>query len=367
VTELYSIKEVAQIFGLEPPRLRYWAQTGFVNPSVRRGGRLYYTFQDLVAVRTAKGLLDAGLTLHKVRKNLESLRALLPNVANPASKMRICSDGETVVAVDGGVAFEPATGQVVMSFTVDGLSNEVAEILALPGGQPMRTLADAASSDIRARSLDLDAADTPSTAGAAEVVPEVDAGGEPGGTPGDEATLPGEPQTAYQCFIHGCDAEDRGEIAVAEQLYRQAILAQPSLAAACTNLGNLLYRRGALVDARAAYEHALEYEPGQAEARYNLGNLLEDLGETEQSIAELRRVCWTHPDFGDAHYNLGLMLARVGGINQARKHLERYLELESESEWATRARNFLEALRDARPAASSSYSASDALAAGSTQ
>ena len=345
----YSIKEVAQIFGLEPSRLRYWAQTGFVNPSVRRGGRMYYTFQDLVAVRTAKGLLDAGLTLQVVRKNLESLRALLPDVAHPASKMRICSDGETVVAVDGGVAFEPATGQVVMSFTVDGLSSEVAEILALPGGQPMRALADAASSDGRTSSLGSDAGDSDDAAGTSE------AAGAAGATPADELTPAGEPQTAYQCFLHGCDAEDRGELGVAEQLYRQAILAQPSLAAACTNLGNLLYRRGALADARAAYEHALEYEPGQAEARYNLGNLLEDLGETELSIAELRRVCWSHPDFADAHYNLGLMLARVGGINQARKHLERYLELESESEWATRARNFLDALRDARPAAAPSW------------
>jgi DNA-binding transcriptional MerR regulator/Tfp pilus assembly protein PilF len=325
VSDLYSIKDVAQIFGLEPSRLRYWAQTGFVNPSVRRGGRMFYTFQDLVAVRTAKDLLDAGLSLQKVRKNLESLRALLPEVAHPASKMRICSDGETVVAVDGGVAFEPATGQVVMSFTVEGLSSAVAEILALPGGQPMQALPDA-----------------PAATG-------------PEAAPAEPDAPAGEPHTAYQCFLHGCAAEDRGELGLAEQLYRQAILAQPSLAAACTNLGNLLYRRGALGDARAAYEHALEYEPGQAEARYNLGNLLEDMGETELSIAELRRVCWTHPEFADAHYNLGLMLARVGGIVQARKHLERYLELESESEWATRARDFLDALRAARPAASHSH------------
>lgn len=331
MSDLYSIKDVAQIFGIEPSRLRYWAQTGFVNPSERRGGRMFYTFQDLVAVRTAKDLLDAGLTLHKVRKNLESLRTLLPDVAHPASKMRICSDGETVVAVDGGVAFEPSTGQVVMSFTVEGLSSAVAEILALPAAQPVPALADAVADQ-------------------AEHAPD------------DQLAAAGAPQSAYQCFVHGCVAEDRGQLGVAEQLYRQAILAQPSLAAACTNLGNLLYRRGALADARAAYEHALEYEPGQAEARYNLGNLLEDLGETEQSIAELRRVCATHPEFPDAHYNLGLMLARVGGINQARKHLERYLELESElqtqtgakieSEWAVRARNFLDALRDARPAAS---------------
>lgn len=342
MNNLYSIKDVAQIFGFEASRLRYWAQTGFVNPSVRRGGRMFYTFQDLVAVRTAKGLLDAGLSMQRVRKALESLRALLPNVAHPASKMRICSDGETVVAVEGGVAFEPATGQVVMSFTVDGLSSEVAELLALPGGHPvperMSARADA-SAPVEIADDEPAPAEIPYAEASAPASLEID----------DDLAHARELPTAYQCFIQGCDAEDRGELGVAEQLYRQAIASQPSLAAACTNLGNLFYRRGALADARAAYEHALECEPTQAEARYNLGNLLEDLGETEQAIAELRRVCWTHPDFADAHYNLGLVLARVGGINQARRHLERYLELESENEWAERARNFLGALQDARP------------------
>ncbi len=334
MNDLYSIKDVAQIFGLEAARLRYWGQTGFVNPSVRRGGRLYYTFQDLVAVRTAKGLLDAGLSMQRVRKNLESLRVLLPDVVHPASKMRICSDGETVVAVDRGVAFEPATGQVVMSFSVDGLSTEVAELLALPGGHAVPERADAGAS-----------------AAHEEAPPVADA---PVGLDlDDELTHARELPSAYQCFVQGCEAENRGELGVAEQLYRQAIASQPSLSAACTNLGNLFYRRGALADARAAYEHALECDPAQAEARFNLGNLLEDLGETEQAIAELRRVCWTHPDFADAHYNLGLVLARIGGINQARKHMERYLELETENEWAERARSFLGALQDARPVAGS--------------
>lgn len=342
MSNLYSIKDVAQIFGFEASRLRYWAQTGFVNPSVRRNGRMYYTFQDLVAVRTAKGLLDAGLSMQRVRKALESLRTLLPDVAHPASKMRICSDGETVVAVDRGVAFEPATGQVVMSFTVDGFSSEVAELLSLPSGRP-----------VPERTEERADASAGIEAAAVEPAPEEEPAAEPGVPPGldidDELASSRELPSAYQCFLHGCEAEDRGELGVAEQLYRQAIASQPSLAAACTNLGNLLYRRGALADARAAYEHALECEPHQAEARYNLGNLLEDLGETEQAIAELRRVCWTHPDFADAHYNLGLVLARVGGINQARRHLERYLELESENEWAERARNFLSALQEARP------------------
>lgn len=335
MNDLYSIKDVAKIFDLQVPRLRYWAQTGFVGPSVRQGGRVYYTFQDLIGVRTAKGLLDAGLSMQKVRRNLESLRTLLPDVAHPASKMRICSDGETVVAVDSGVAFEPATGQVVMSFEIDSLSDEVADLLALPTPtMGVEVLADTATAEPAGNAIDRLAA-------SGDIAPAALAPVDLGVAEGDA------PSTAYACFVAACAAEDEGDGARAEQLYRHAIARQPSLAAAYTNLGNLLYRRGDMTGARAAYEHALEYEPTQPEARFDLGNLLEDLGETERAINELRRVCWTNPDFADAHYNLGLMLARVGGVAQARKHLQRYLELDETSEWAERARGFLGALQPA--------------------
>lgn len=326
MTDLYSIKDAARIFDLQPSRLRYWAQTGFVGPSVRRGGRVYYTFQDLISLRTAKDLLDAGMSMQKVRKNLESLRALLPDVAHPASKMRICSDGETVVAVDRGVAFEPSTGQTVMSFEIDTLSSAVADVLAMP------TLP------------------TPVGRSASRSMPEMTdtAGHEPAATAPsvieDGPTEAYQPSSAYRSFVQACEAEDQGDNLEAETLYHQAVVRQPSLAAAHTNLGNLLYRRGDVAGARAAYERALEYEPTQPEARFNLGNLLEDIGETERAIAELRRVCWTTPDFADAHYNLALLLARIGGKAQACKHLQRYLELDSGSEWSTRAHELLSTL-----------------------
>ena len=114
------------------------------------------------------------------------------------------------------------------------------------------------------------------------------------------------------------------------------------MAAALTNLGNLVYRQGELDEARRLYERALDHDPIQPEARYNLANLLEDLGETELAIAELRRVCAAAPEFADAHYNLGIMLAQVGGTAQAKQHLERYLELDSGSDWASHARSYLE-------------------------
>jgi tetratricopeptide (TPR) repeat protein len=311
VTELYSIKDVSRIFALQESRLRYWMQTGFVGPTVRKGGRFYYTFTDLVGVKVAKDLLAAGLPLQKVRKNLASLRVALPHDATPAARLRICCDGETIVAVKDEIAFEPATGQVVMAFALPALAGHVAEAMQLPRS--------------RVEEEPIIRGDAVPTA----VAPDV--------TEANDGSI------AYRRFIDGCAAEDAGDLDTAQHRYLEALELQPSLAAARTNLGNLLYRQGELGAARAAYELALEHEPGQPEARYNLGNLLEDLGETELAIAELRRVCATAPDFADAHYNLGLLLAKVGGTSQAKQHLTRYLELDAASEWASRAREYLAA------------------------
>jgi tetratricopeptide (TPR) repeat protein len=268
---------------------------------VRKGGRFYYTFRDLCAVKAAKDLLAAGLTAQKVRKNLEALRRALPGDAHPALRLRLCSDGESIVALEDDVAFVPGTGQVVMAFNLPALGGQIAELL-------------------------------PDEAAAAEAVPAPVA---------DDPTEANLGPTAYTCFMEACAAEDRGDAAEAEALYRRALDVDPALAAAMTNLGNLRHRAGDPTEARALYERALEHDPAQSEARYNLGNLLDDAGETELAIAELRRVCQASPDFADAHYNLGLALARVGGTAQAKRHLERYLELDTASEWAGRAREYL--------------------------
>jgi len=309
--ELYSIRDVSRILAVQEARLRYWMQTGFVGPTVRKGGRFYYTFCDLVAVKAAKDLAEAGMPLQKVRKNVEALKKALPGDTHPASRLRVCSDGETIVALADDVAFQPIGGQVVMAFTVPSFGEHVAEVLAIPRVAPRPEAA------------------TDAEAGAAPTPVE------------DSPTEANSGTTAYRHFVEACAAEDRGDLELAEHLFRQALDLEPRMAAALTNLGNLLYRQGELDEARRLYERALDHDPLQPEARYNLGNLLEDLGQTELAIAELRRVCATAPEFADAHYNLGLMLAQVGGAAQARHHLERYLELDAASDWAGHARSYL--------------------------
>jgi tetratricopeptide (TPR) repeat protein len=306
--ELYSIRDVSRILAIQESRLRYWTQTGFVGPTVRKGGRFYYTFRDLLAVKAAKDLTVAGMPTQKIRKNVEALRKALPDDTHPAARLRVCSDGETIVALADDVAFEPIGGQIVMAFTVPSFGEHIATVLSMPRVDPNNPR---------------------ETDGAPDHVE-------------DNVTEANGGTTAYRYFIEGCAAEDRGDLQQAEHLWRQAIDLEPNMAAALTNLGNLVYRQGELEEARRLYDRALEHDPNQPEARYNLANLLEDLGETELAISELRVVCAAAPDFADAHYNLGLMLAQVGGTAQAKQHLERYLELDAASDWATHARSYLD-------------------------
>src|SRR5882724_7162044 len=299
--ELYSIRDVSRILALQESRLRYWMQTGFVGPTVRKGGRFYYTFTDLVAVKAARDLLATGMPLQRARKNVEALKQALPEDTHPMTRLRVCCDGETIVALADDVAFQPIGGQVVMAFSLPSFGEHVLTTLAMP-----------------------------------RVAAAVPAAVEDGPTEANSGS------TAYRHFVEACAAEDRGDGATAEHLFRLAIELEPHMAAALTNLGNLVYRQGEMHEARRFYERALEHDPNQPEARYNLANLLEDVGETDLAIAELRRVCAAAPDFADAHYNLGLMLAQVGGTAQARKYLERYLELDGASDWANHARSYLD-------------------------
>jgi tetratricopeptide (TPR) repeat protein len=234
-----------------------------------------------------------------VRRNLDALRAALPGVDRPLARLRVCSDGNDVVVVADDVAFEPKSGQLVMSFAVGSLSERIAQVL------PLRP-----------------AKDGPAPAPAASP----------------------EPTTAYGCFLSAVTAADAGDVARAEALYRRTLSIDANFPAAWTNLGNLLERRGTRGEARSAYERALDLDPDLHEARYNLANLLAHVGEDELALAEYRRVLTASPQFADAHFNLALLLLEIGATGQARGHLERYLELDPASDWTTRARSLLTTL-----------------------
>ncbi|NOX76804.1 MAG: MerR family transcriptional regulator [Gammaproteobacteria bacterium] len=68
-----------RITGLTRRQLGYWRKTGLITPQIHTiGGHARYTFPDLLALKTAKKLIDAGISVQRIRKNIGSLVSFLP-------------------------------------------------------------------------------------------------------------------------------------------------------------------------------------------------------------------------------------------------------------------------------------------------
>jgi DNA-binding transcriptional MerR regulator len=104
--------QVVRVLGVSRRQLQYWAETGLVAPSVRtRGGHRRYTFEDLVALKAAKQLIDAGVSVQRIRSSLGSLKRILPQVRQPLSELVLVATGDVVLVLRDGAAFEALSGQ----------------------------------------------------------------------------------------------------------------------------------------------------------------------------------------------------------------------------------------------------------------
>lgn len=282
---LYTVAEVARLFACKPSQLRYWHRSGVLGPSVRVEGRNYYSFQDLVGVRAAKGLLEQGVPLRQVRRSVECLREAFPKTSRPLSELRVLADGRTLVVQDDAGTYEPTTGQIVLDFRIDGLASDVVRLLHF-------------DHDDRAR--------------------------------------------AYEHYLEGCRFdEDEQTFDEAEQAYKKALSLDPTLSNALTNLGNLEYRRQRLGAAERYYRQALGSDPEQPEALYNLGFLCFERDEVDEAVDLFRDALRSDPSFADAHFNLAMALEERGDRAAAQPHWQQYLTLEPEGSWANIAHNHL--------------------------
>ncbi len=94
----YGVPEVLRVVGVSYRQLDYWARTDLVRPSIQdaegSGTQRVYSFQDLLKLRIVKSLLDAGVSLQKIRKAIDTLEEL----QQPAHGTTLISDGERVYA-----------------------------------------------------------------------------------------------------------------------------------------------------------------------------------------------------------------------------------------------------------------------------
>ena len=110
--DLYRTKDVIEILGISRRQLQYWVQTDLVSPSRRTpGGHHRYAFEDLVALKATKRLLDSGVSVQRIRKSMRSLKRILPTVRRPLSELVLVATGDVVLVFYEGAAFEAVSGQ----------------------------------------------------------------------------------------------------------------------------------------------------------------------------------------------------------------------------------------------------------------
>ena len=109
---LFKAGDVVEIVEISRRQLQYWAQTDLIRPSAKTpGGHARYTFGDLVALKAAKRLIDAGVSVQRIRKSIRALRRTLPAVERPLAELILVATGDVLLAFKDGTAFDAISGQ----------------------------------------------------------------------------------------------------------------------------------------------------------------------------------------------------------------------------------------------------------------
>ena len=104
--------DLCRIINLTPRQVQYWEKTGLLGPTYRtKGGHGRYSFQDLIAYKTAKRLLDAGVPLQRIRKSVASLQKILPSIKRPLVVLTLVATGDLILVFYQDTAFEAVSGQ----------------------------------------------------------------------------------------------------------------------------------------------------------------------------------------------------------------------------------------------------------------
>ncbi len=398
----YSIYAVSKAIDVEASQLRYWMQSGIVTPTSRKRGNPAYSEFDILRAKSAKELLDAGVDVSFVRTSLQGLLASVPKNdddidMDALSKVRVYSEGQALhVAceqeLDNSVHNETNNKndeeQPIDSFcTVNFLAKDL--FLRLEGhpsysqctgtdndailpakSKKQPPLVDTTASTVSSiptmfvkdnvqqqpiskaskksdskwiahtsRKVGKGCAkrnnkEEVSTPKLDHVIIEFDLSD----TNTPAISVAKKSTNAFESFLEGMESLEVGDSAKALVCFGKALRKDPSLTAAYTNLGALLYSTGDAAGAKTAFMDALSRDPEQKEARLNLALVYEDEGEIEKACMELRVCVSMHPEYADALYNYALVLVRVGGHAQAADCLSRYMETEKDKRWLDRAK-----------------------------
>ena len=267
----YTTEEVARLLGLSPAQIRSYTRSGFLSPARSARGELRFSFQDLVLLKAAKGLMAARVPAVKVRGSLRRLKQQLPR-GRALSELRITAEGHRVVARDGAVAWNPESGQLVLDFDVATLAQRAAPLARRQAAAARRVEDEFEADDWFALGLEL------------------------------EVSEPDEARDAY----------------------RRALELDPHHADAHVNLGRLLVESDRAEEAETHFRAVVADHPDHATAWFNLGIALEDRRRPNDAVKAYEQAITADRRLADAHFNLARLYEQAGKRAAALRHLSKY-------------------------------------------
>jgi tetratricopeptide (TPR) repeat protein len=274
----FDSKDLKRLFGIPASQVRALVRAGHIHPH-KKAGRLSYSFQDLIVLRTAGSLRAAKIPAQRINRTLREIRDSLPGEL-PLSGLSITAVGDRIMVREGQTLRESDSGQYTLAL----------EIIEQGGDLLVIDKRDPPAPAPHAR-----------TNGGAAANPVVDFE--------TALALEASDPKAARALYEGCLAEDAAHLE------------------ARINLGRLLHVEGLLREAEEVYRGA---EASDALLAFNLAVLLEDLKREAEAMLAYRNSIALDPGFADAHFNLARLFERKGNSKEALKHLLAYRRLMNE-------------------------------------
>ncbi len=284
----YTAKEISAMLNVPLRRVRTLVDQGLLNPQRGKHGEYRFSFQDLVFLRSAKGLTDARIPAQRIRRALRSLTEQLDG-ERPICALTLSAGGKGVVARDEASQWHPETGQTMFDFA----NPRARRVSSLRTRQAERGRSEASATVAPLRPL------------VRKSTSQLDADG---------------------WYEVGCETE-LSLRARAIEAYRKALALDPNHPHANINLGRLLHEAGELEEAEAHYRKALDTHCKDETAAFNLGTVLEDQGKVQEAVDAYQRAIEADPRFPDAHFNLARLYEQCGRPVDALRHLKAYRTL----------------------------------------
>jgi len=104
--------QICNIVGVSKRQIQYWNISGLINPTSKTdGGHGRYTFQDLIALKAVRKLIDAGVSVQRIRRNIGELMKILPRIKRPLEELTLVATGDVILVFYEETAFEAVSGQ----------------------------------------------------------------------------------------------------------------------------------------------------------------------------------------------------------------------------------------------------------------